>query len=141
MPFQAYNHRSGATPANLFIIRASFLMAVLIFGGITYYVHSQTPPTNTVDTETLTWGVLGAWGVITAGLVLLSMRYRRPAPRPHRVNLAIIGWALGEMAALLGGVHYFLTGSPDRYGLGLIIFVIALLMFPIPQEDGPRAMR
>jgi hypothetical protein len=134
MPVQPYRHRSGPNPTNLFIIRASFLIAVLIFGGITYYIHSQAPPAVTIDHETITWIVLGAWGVITAALVVLSRRIRRPATYARRATLSIVGWGLGEMAALLGGVHYFLTGSPDRYGVGLLIFVIALVMFPIPRE-------
>jgi FtsH-binding integral membrane protein len=141
MPVQPYSHRSGANPTNLFIIRASFLTAVLIFGAITYYIHSQSPPTSTVDPQTLTWIVLGLWGVITASLVVLSRRVRQPAPYARRATLSIVGWALGEMAALLGGLHYFLTGSPDRYGVGLLIFVIALVMFPIPRDEGPRVVR
>ncbi|HEU4455755.1 MAG TPA: hypothetical protein VFR81_22010 [Longimicrobium sp.] len=141
MPVQPYDHRSGATPMTLFIIRASFLTAVLVFGGITYYIHSQEPPPSTVDPDTLRWGVLGIWGAITLALVVLSTRYRRPAPYTQRVGMAIAGWALGEAAALVGGVDYFLTGIPDRYGVGVLIFVVALVMFPIPQEDGPRAMR
>ena len=141
MPVQPHNHRSGATPTNLFIIRASFLMAVLVFGGITYYLHSQGPPSRDVDLDKLRWVVLGIWGAITLTLVVLSTRYRRPAQYAQRASLAICGWALGEAAALVGGVHYFLTGSPGRYGVGVIIFVIALLMFPIPRDDGPRVRR
>ena len=135
MPVQPYSHRSGATPANLFIIRASLLTGVLIFGGITYYIHSQSPPPSTVDPASIRWPVLGAWGMITAALLLLGMRYRRPAPHSQRVTMAVVGWALGEAAALAGGVDYFLTGIPDRYGFGLLIFVIALVMFPIPRDE------
>jgi hypothetical protein len=142
MPVQPNENRSGATPAALLVIRASLFAGVLMFGAVTWYLHSKpTRPDSTPDPETLAWVVLGAWAVITAGLVVLSTRYRRPAARERRVNLAIIGWALGEAAALIGGVHYFLTGDPQRYGFGVLIFVIALVMFPIPPLDGPRAMR
>jgi len=141
MPVQPYRHRSGPTPTNLFLIRASFLTAVLVFGAVTYYVHSGAPPTFTTDRQTITWIVLGAWGVITASLIVTGRLYKNADTRARRASLAIIGWGLGEMAALLGGVHYFLTGSPQRYGYGLIIFVISLVMFPIPQDEGPRAMR
>ncbi len=139
MPVQPHHPQSGPTSTSLFVIRASFLTGVLIFGGITYYIHSQSAPAFATDHETLTWIVLGAWGVITAALVVLSRQVRRPAAYAQRATLSIVGWALGEMAALLGGVHYFLTGNPDRYGLGLLIFVIALVMFPIPrEEEAPR---
>jgi len=126
---------------NLFVIRASLLTGVLIFGGITYYIHSQAPPTWDGNVQTLTWAVLGIWGAITATLVVVGRMYRKADARDQRASLAIAGWALGEAAALMGGIHYFLTGSPQRYGYGLIIFVIALVMFPIPRDEGPRATR
>jgi hypothetical protein len=139
---QPYVHRSRATPASMFIIRISLVFGVVMFGGLTWYLHSQRTEPFPTDNETVTWVVLGAWTVITIGIVYLSGRYRAAASRDQRITLAIIGWALGEAAALLGGVHYFVTGSPQRYGYGFLIFVIALVLFPIPRdEEGPRLVR
>lgn len=139
-------HRPRANAAALFIIRIALVFPVLVFGAITYFRFSQGAAPATGPDETLTWIVLGAWVAITAGILVLSRRSRDTASRDQRVTFAVFGWALGEAAAFLGATHYFLTGDPRRYGIGLLIFVIALVMFPIPRDqpdrdEGPRLMR
>ena len=131
-----------ATPAStLFLIRASFLMSVMLFGGITYYLRrsGSAPPMRGDDA--VDWIPLGIWALVAAGLMFFSGRYRAAQGQDERVSLAIVGWALGEMAGLAGAAHYFLTGEPRRFGVGLVIFVMALLLFPIPRDDDAGARR
>ena len=128
--------RHGTPAASLFLIRLSLLMGVLLFGGVTWFLRSQADPVPArAPDPTLEWIILGAWIVATAGIIFVSGKYRAAELRARRVTYAIVGWALGEMAAMSGGVHYFITGSPRRFGLGLIIFGMALLLFPIPRDE------
>ena len=43
----------------------------------------------------------------------------------------IVGWALGEVPAVWGGIHYLLTGDPQRYFTGLMFLVMAFLLLPV----------
>jgi hypothetical protein len=43
----------------------------------------------------------------------------------------VIGWAAGELAALAGGVHYFLTNDPQWYGTGVLVLVASYVVLPI----------
>lgn len=139
---QPHADRPRANAASLFIIRMSLVAGVMMLGAVTWHLHSRRTEPFPTDTGTLTWMVLGAWAALTAAIVFLSRRYRQPAARDQQVTMAIIGWALGETAALVGGAHYFVTGDPRRYGLGFLIFVFTLALFPIPRDDeGPRLAR
>ena len=141
MPRPTSDERPPANAATLFIIRLAFVSAVVMFGAATWFVQSQQTQEFTRPNETLDWLVIGVWAVAAVGLMLLSRRYRAAPRGAERRTLAIIGWALGEAAALIGGVHYFLTGNPLRYGYGLLIFCISLMLFPIARDEGPRLRR
>lgn len=141
MPQPASDQRRPTTAVVLFIIRLALVTTVVMFGAVTWYVHSQQDQPFTAPNETLDWVVIGVWAAVAVGLMLLSRRYRAVPRRADRISLAIVGWALGEAAAMLGGVHYFLTGDALRYGYGLLIFAISLMLFPIPRDEGPRLHR
>lgn len=141
MPRPTSDERPPANAATLFIIRLAFVSTVVLFGAVTWFVHSQQARPFTAPNQTLDWLVIGVWAAAAVGLMLLSRRYRAAPRRADRVALAIIGWALGEAAAMFGGVHYFMTGDPLRYGYGLLIFCISLMLFPIPRDEGPRLHR
>jgi hypothetical protein len=140
MPQPTFDERPQTSAATLFIIRLSLVAGVAMFGAATWFLYSRGRQPAGPD-ATLDWLVIGVWAVAAVGLMLLSRRYRAAPRRTDRVSLAIIGWALGEMAAMFGGVHYFLTGSALRYGYGLLIFCISLMLFPIPRDEGPRPHR
>lgn len=137
MPQPSPDERPPASAAMLFIIRLSFLASVALFGAVTWYVHSRQEQPFTAPNPALDWVVIGVWAAAAVGLMVLSRRYRDATRRSERVTLAIIGWAVGEAAGMIGGVHYFITGNPLRYGYGLLIFSVSLLFFPIPQDDDP----
>jgi hypothetical protein len=47
----------------------------------------------------------------------------------------VVGGALGEAPALLGGVIDMLTASPVPYLTGLAVLIVAFLMIPIPEAS------
>ena len=55
------------------------------------------------------------------------------APPDRRGTYLIIGWALGEAAALFGVVQYMGGGNAASMGLGLMTFVFTLVLLPIPR--------
>ncbi|HEX8690942.1 MAG TPA: hypothetical protein VF746_00770 [Longimicrobium sp.] len=140
MPEPTADERPTANAATLFIIRLSLLAGVAMFGAVTWFLYSRGRQPSAPD-PVLDWVVIGVWAAVAVGLMLMSRRYRAAPRRTDRVTLAIIGWAFGEAAAMFGGVHYFITGNPLRYGYGLLIFCIALMLFPIPRDEDPRAHR
>jgi hypothetical protein len=66
---------------------------------------------------------------------LVPPRIRRAAfsttdPARYR-QLCIIGWALGEAAALSGGVHYFMTNDTSRYIVGVMVMLLIFMLLPL----------
>lgn len=128
----------GGTAANaqqLHIIRASLLAGVLMFAAVTYYMRSQgTPPPNP-DGNGIGMAVLVVWAAAMVMVIFASRRYNAVATRRERTTWAIIGWSLGEAAGMAGTVHYFMTGDPTRFGIGLVMMVVVLRLFPVPPDE------
>ena len=58
--------------------------------------------------------------------------------RAQRCTNSIIGWALGESAGFLGVISFFL-GNPPVWTLpGLIVLAIALVAFPVMEDEPGR---
>lgn len=107
---------------------------VLLFGGVSWFLH-QTPDWTPADPAvTAKLGTMGGIvGVIaTLGLVFLYTRFR-DAPSPAQAStFAILAWALGESVALFGGVVFFLTAAPTWYIVGVLLLTLTFVAFPPP---------
>jgi hypothetical protein len=75
------------------------------------------------------------WGFL--GLAVIGTSLIRPrvdvAPPDRQAQYLIIGWALGEAAALFGIVMYMGGGGIAPLSLGLMTFVFTLVLLPIPR--------
>jgi Mn2+/Fe2+ NRAMP family transporter len=130
-------HSQGGPPAiTLFIIRLAIVAAVMLFAGVTWYVRSQAPQgTDPSAAAELAWPILGVQAVMALGLIGFSWMLRRSAPDRGRVaTFSILGWGMGEAAAFAGLIFWFITGSTERLGFGLLVFAAALLLFRIPPD-------
>jgi hypothetical protein len=127
-----------ASPATLAIIRLGILGGVLAFGGVVWYLQRQPgwSPAS-VDRDAFFYAGLGILAVSTAGLLLLRSRWQRETDPARRTPLMIVGWALGEVPAIFGGVQYLLTGDPQRYFTGLMFLVMAFLLLPVRARPAP----
>jgi ABC-type Mn2+/Zn2+ transport system permease subunit len=69
---------------------------------------------------------------VVAVLLLLVLRARlaRLTESAGR-SVLIIAWAIGEAAALFGGVYYFLSGEPQWFIIGLFLMLASFILFPI----------
>jgi hypothetical protein len=116
------------------MIRIAMIVGVACFGGLTWYLHA-TGRRPAQQAPTLDLATMVLWVAATAALLYLRRLYAAAPTRARRATAAILGWSAGELAALAGIVHYFVTGDPQRFTFGMLVFVIALLLFPIPRGD------
>lgn len=81
-----------------------------------------------------------ALGAFTAAQLLLTRLPAEPADTDAwwraRFGRALVGWALLEAGAVLGGVAYFLTR--EAYALGVPALGLVLLALAAPARLGPR---
>lgn len=120
---------------NLFLIRTALMTGVFLFAAVAVF-----GPRFGVLPEVSLNEQVGAlryvfWAVIAAAAVgALVLRPRvESAPVASQGGLLIIGWALGEMAALLGGAMYMGGAGNTPLSLGLMTFVFTLVILPIPR--------
>lgn len=124
----------GPPAATLQIIRASIAGAPLLLA----LVATQIRPTPAEPHVEIAY-VAAVFALAMLGPILLFQRHTRTRPtRGERATFSIIGWAMGESAALLGAVSYFLGNDPLWTLPGFITLAVALLLFPVPQDEPAR---
>jgi hypothetical protein len=121
-------------PAQLPILRAALVVGVLMFGVVIVLVHRNNAfPTNPQPPE-LVYAQLAA--SIGAVVVALVMRQRIVAESNEQTQAArlIACWAVGEGAALFGGVLFMIGGDVRPYLIGLMAMAIVLARLPLPRR-------
>jgi hypothetical protein len=119
---------------NLFIIRIALMTGVFLFAAIAFFGPrlGLAPAVTLGDAAGALRYVLWSFvAIAVVGSTLLKTRVAAVAPAKQPAYL-IIGWALGEMAALFGIVLYMGTAGIASMGLGLMAFVFTLVLLPIP---------
>lgn len=127
---------SQVTPATFNIIRYALLAGVLLIGGVAWFITRENG-LGAFDAETATYLRYAFYAVFT-GSALGMLFIHRSLPQAHtfpqRVTRCILGLAVAEGTALFGAVYLFLTGSVQLYVIGLILFLLAFLVF-FPAES------
>lgn len=120
----------------LFIVRVALMAGVFMFAGIALYqraTNTTTPQMVDVPVEALRyvlWVLVGA-----SALASLFLKPRvEAAPYGQKALLTLIGWSFGEGVALLGTILHYLGGPVSSLALGILAFVFALLILPVPRE-------
>lgn len=116
------------------LIRMSMVIGVLLFGAVVWFLRrndagpyaSSDFPLAAIMPFALGAGLVGAF-------VMRSVVGHAVSPA-ERFSRLLIGWAIGEAVALLGGVHYFMTGDPKWFLGGLFAFLIALVLLPLRRD-------
>lgn len=120
---------------NLFVIRTALMTGVFLFAAVAYFGPQLglEPKLNLVDgLSTLRYVNLAFIAVAVIGAALLRFRLETVPAERHGTSL-IIGWALGEAAALFGVVLFMGGGEKWSLALGVISFVFTLVVLPIPR--------
>ena len=124
---------SSQRRATLGVIRLALLAGVLAFGAVTWFTHrgpewSGGPRFVPEPLPTIALAV----PVLAAIAIVFVRRAAFATTDPARYgSLCVVGWALGEAAALAGGVHYFLSNDPSRYLIGLFVMLLSFVLIPL----------
>jgi Na+-transporting NADH:ubiquinone oxidoreductase subunit NqrE len=116
------------------VIRIAMAVGVATFIVVAGVLHGKgqltAPPAATLSK--LKTAMYVAVGVAAAIVMALRLRIESASPAMRRA-LAVVAWAVGEFAALFGGV-VFLVGGDWRLVLpGALVFAMSLAVVPIPE--------
>lgn len=124
--------RQAAPAGALAVLRIALLAGVLAFGAVTYYVQ-RGESWRAAAPEALSMmrlAMLSTWLVAAVLLLILRVRLTRLTEAAGR-SVLVIAWAVGEGAALFGGVYYFLSGEAQWFIAGLFVMLAAFILFPV----------
>jgi hypothetical protein len=133
--------RSGPSaqisPLALAVIRIAILAGILLFGAVIWFLHRQPgwSPMRPEALRTLRGAALLVCGAMLAVTMALRVAHGRATTVVGGARLAILGWALAEIPALLGGVYYYLSNDPRLYVLGIVILLAAFIILPLRRSD------
>jgi hypothetical protein len=118
----------------IFIMRIAFGLGAVLFAAVSLWMRSQTP--MDADPEFLSAMRLATFGFAAAaiGVALVIRSMREGKPTQVQVQYTIIGWAVGESTALLGGVQHFQGGSVPVMAIGFMAFATVFVLLPIPDS-------
>lgn len=112
------------------------LLGVLLYGGAVFFLRrtGEPPSTDPEQMRQLIWIGRGMWAMVVIGCAVLWQVMQRTESRQKKQSLSIIGWALGEGAALYGATVWFLTGASSLYVPGLVFLLLTFLIFPAARN-------
>jgi hypothetical protein len=104
---------------------------VIAFGVVVFFVHRAG--TFPIRPQPMGLRYASAAMSVLAVTVALVLRggVRQMEDGPDRNTRVLTLWAVGEGAALFGGVLYLLTNEPQWYGLGLLAMLTTFVLVPL----------
>jgi hypothetical protein len=122
------------TPA--IAIRLAMMGGVLLFGGVSWFLHQTPDWTPVAPAMAAQFSVIGrvVWIVVSIAFGFLFLRFRDIPDPAQASTVAILAWTLGETLALFGGVVFFLTAAAGWYIAGVIALTLAFVAFPGPVK-------
>lgn len=125
---------SGLRPADeraAALIRIAFLSGVLIFGAVTWFLHRQPGYVSPGDIPPFRIALSGVMMLALGGIVAVRFILSRATEAMKIIQLRLVGWSMGEMAALAGGVYYLLTDNPQLFVMGLFVLLASFIVVPL----------
>jgi hypothetical protein len=105
------------------------MTGVLLFGVVVLFVHRQPNWKPGVLPIVVVEYVLVAYSILAVSIAaVLKGRVGRERDASRRASLLLVGWAVGEGAALIGVIIFYITGQAQWYGLGLLAMVCSFAM-------------
>ncbi|MHB1095241.1 MAG: hypothetical protein ACYC3F_03635 [Gemmatimonadaceae bacterium] len=117
-----------------FLIRLAMTVGVITFIAIAWFLQGrgEIPARSVSSLTALTTAMYTAVGIAAAVVMALRLRIASAEPAMRR-SLSVVAWAVGEFAALFGGVMVFLTGDLRLALPGALVFALALAAVRIPE--------
>jgi len=109
----------------------TFGVVILVLGSLGVLPEPVLDGTRSPVAIVLSVMVLGTIGAVP----VLNSRIAAATDAARRFQLSILLLALAEAAALAGGVLWFLSGSWTMYGVGVVIFVVAMSRAAMPEGE------
>ena len=118
------------SPLPIQLIRLALIAGVLMFGAVTLFVHRQSSWKAGTLPSAVGYALL-AYAIVAISVAgaMRGRLLREPDPQ-RRASLLIIGWVIGEAAALCGVVIFFVTGAGQWYLLGLAAMLGVFAFLP-----------
>ena len=128
------NPGRAQTARSLFLIRVAMAVGVAMFLVVSYVISAlgRPPAASPSAVRTLTTAMYTAVGIAAAIIMGLRLRIDAAAPDMRR-SLTVVSWAIGEFAALFGGVVLLLSGDWSAALPGALVFALALAAMRIPE--------
>jgi len=126
---------TNVNPTVLRVVRVAMLTMLLLFVGLASYLHQGNPPQLSPETDLGAIRLVGfamCVGMMAGVLVVRTVRQR--VAMEKRGTLALVGTAMGEAAALLGAVYYFMGGGLEVFAAGLLVFLSTWALLPADPE-------
>jgi hypothetical protein len=122
---------SQAQTNALGLIGIALWFGVIAFGVVVFFVHRAG--TFPIRPQPMGLRYASAAMSVLAVTVALVLRggVRQMEDGPDRNTRVLTLWAVGEGAALFGGVLYLLTNEPQWYGLGLLAMLTTFVLVPL----------
>ncbi len=109
-----------------------------MFGAVILVVHRQPNWTPGTLPDAADYALVADAILAVSIAAVLKGRVRREPDQQRRASMLLVGWAVGESAALFGAVIFYVTGQIQWYGLGLLAMVSAFVMLS-PSAAAPTA--
>lgn len=121
----------AASAASLSIIRLALLAGTTLFGAVAWFLADGTglTPDLVADLPYAPVGLTVLFAALTVGLWIVRAQRRATGGSP------IVGWALAESMALIGGVYLLLVGDPAFLVVGLAAqLVVSFVVMPVSPQ-------
>lgn len=108
---------------------------VVAFGVVIWFLHRAG--SFAIRPQPMELRYASAAVSVLAVIVALVLRggVRQMDDGPERNAKVLVLWAVGEGAALFGGVLYLLTNEPQWYGLGLLAMLTNFVLVPLRRPN------
>lgn len=128
-------------PARPAPMKAFFMIRIAMTVGVTTFIllawflsgMGKPPSISPASLATLKTVMYTAVGAAAAVVMVLKLRIAAAEPAMRR-SLSVVAWAVGEFAAIFGGVLLFLTGDWRLVLPGALVFALALAAVGMPRD-------
>jgi hypothetical protein len=124
----------SATLRNLSLIRAALVFGVSAFGVVIWVVHQKSLFPAQPPDPILGYAQIGVAIAALAFALITRARVPQATEVSTLASRLLICWAVGEGAALFGGVVFLLGGDLRPYLIGLVAMFSVLALTPIPRR-------
>jgi hypothetical protein len=116
------------------LIRVAMAVGVATFFVVAWFISrsATAPVVAEAKLRTLSTAMYVAVGLAAAAIMALRLRIAEAAPA-MRVSLSVVAWAVGEFAAIFGGVMLFVTGDWRLALPGALVFAMSLVVVRMPE--------